>query len=170
MDRIGRKPLLLISCVGVAVAMLGEGLYFYLQDALGADVSSVSWLPTVGIALFLIMDPLGIIPVPYVLMGELFPTNIKEIAVSTTTLYGSTMAFLVTKYFMPVANAFGLYTPLWFFGAVAVLGAIFLIVFLPETKGKSFTEIQSILNKKKPEDVENKEEIAKVRTRDVGFA
>ena len=147
-DKTGRKPLLIISCVGCAVALIGEGIYFYLQDVAKLDVSSLSWLPTSGIMLFLLMSPVGIFTLPYVLLGELFPTNIKEIAVSLASLYDGIMAFIVTKYFAPLSEIWGAYTSFWFFAGVCILGALFVIFVLPETKGKTFAEIQRILNPK----------------------
>lgn len=147
-DKMGRKPLLIASAVGCAVALFAEGTYFFFQDVLEADVSAAAWVPTVGIALFEFMINVGIITLPYVLLGELFPTNIKGIAVSAATLYGGGLAFLVSKFFKPLAIAWGEYTVFWIFGSACVLGVIFVMIFLPETKGKSFAEIQALLKKK----------------------
>ncbi|KAI4456964.1 sugar transporter-like [Holotrichia oblita] len=154
-DKIGRKPLLIISATGCAIAMFAEGTYFYIQDVVEADVSSIAWLPTIGIAVFVFMHNLGIVTLPYVLLGELFPTNIKGIAVSLGTVYGSSLAFIVSKFFKPLANAWGEYTVFWIFGTVCIMGIIFVLLVLPETKGKSFAEIQAVLRKQPiSEDVE----------------
>ncbi|KAI4456963.1 sugar transporter-like [Holotrichia oblita] len=154
-DKLGRKPLVIISAVGSAIALFTEGTFFYFQDVLEADLSSVAWLPTVALTLFLFMNPLGIIPLPYVLLGELFPTNIKGMAVSTITLYAGILTFLTARFFKPLSNAWGMYSTFWFFGSVCILGVIFVIVMLPETKRKSFSEIQALLHNKKGDDVEN---------------
>lgn len=156
-DKLGRKPLLITSAAGCAIAMFAEGTYFYIQDVVEADVSSIAWLPTIGIAVFVFMHNLGIVTLPYVLLGELFPANIKGIAVSLGTIYGSSLAFIVSKFFKPLANAWGEYTVFWIFGSVCVMGIIFVLLVLPETKGKSFAEIQAVLRKKSiSEDVESK--------------
>lgn len=156
---MGRKPLLIASATGCAIALFAEGTYFYFQDVLETDVSSISWLPTTGIAVFVFMINVGIVTLPYVLLGELFATNIKGIGVSTFTLYGASLAFLVSKFFKPLANAWGEYTVFWIFGCICVLGIIFVLTVLPETKGKSFSEIQAILKRKttKKDDVETKD-------------
>lgn len=124
-------------------------MYFYLQDETDVDISSLAWLPTSALCLFLIMNPLGIQSLVYVLLGELFPTNIKGIAVSVFTLYGGVLAFLVSKFFTPLSNASGRHTPFWIFAGICVVGAIFVLFCLPETKGKTFAEIQESLKSKK---------------------
>lgn len=148
----------MISTFGCIIALFLEGGYFYFQDVLEADVSSAKWVPTLGIALYLIMSPIGIFTLPYILMGELFPTNIKGIAVSSVTVYGGALAFLVTKFFKPLANAWGIYSVFWMFGVICILGLIFVAIFLPETKGKSFAEIQAIMKRNpKKSDTETKD-------------
>lgn len=112
----------------------------------------MAWLPTASIALFLIMHLLGISLLPTVLLGELFPTNIKEIAAGSVTFYGGILTFTVSKYFKPLSNLWGMHTLFWFFGTVSVLGTIFAILVIPETKGKSFAEIQAILRNGKIKD------------------
>lgn len=93
------------------------------------------------------MAPLGVSSLPYVLMGELFPLNIKESAVTFMTFFGVVMAFAVTKFFQPIVEYGGYYTAFWIFGGVCISGCIFTWMFLPETKGKSFGEIQNELSK-----------------------
>lgn len=95
------------------------------------------------------MAPLGVSSLPYVLMGELFPINIKESAITLMTFLGVIMAFIVSKFYQPVSDAWGLYSVFWIFGGVCVGGCVFTWLFLPETKGKSFSEIQIELNKKR---------------------
>lgn len=156
-DKVGRKPLLIIASLGCAVALVGEGTYFYLQDQTDVDISNLAWLPTSALCLFLIMNPLGIQSLVYVLLGELFPTNIKGIAVSVFTLYGGTLAFLVSKFFAPLSNTWGRYTPFWFFAGICLLGAVFVWCCLPETKGKTFAEIQELLKSKKDKEKDLKD-------------
>ncbi|KAF5271219.1 hypothetical protein FQA39_LY08226 [Lamprigera yunnana] len=151
-DKLGRKPLLIISCIGCAVALIGEGVYFYLQDAVKEDVANISWLPTTGLILFLIMNPIGIFTLPYVLLGELFAANIKSVALSASTILGVTLGFLATKFFEPISVNLGLHSVFFMFASVCIFGALFVYFIQPETKGKSFQEIQIKLTRGKKED------------------
>ncbi|KAF2905994.1 hypothetical protein ILUMI_00182, partial [Ignelater luminosus] len=148
-DRMGRKPLMIISSLGCGVALIAEGVYFYLYNVTFTDVRTISWLPLTALLVFLVMNPLGIFTLPWILLGELFATNIKGIAVSASTFYGSTLAFLVIKFFQPISTAWGMHTAFWIFAAVCILGAVFSFFMQPETKGKTFAEIQEKLNRKR---------------------
>lgn len=127
--------------------MISEGIYFYIQDYQRGNVEYISWIPTAGIVIFLVMSPLGLSSLSYVLMGELFPINIKESAVTLMTFFGVSMAFSVSKLYQPVSDLWGLYTVFWIFAGVCIAGCIFAMLFLPETKGKSFSDIQNKLNR-----------------------
>lgn len=53
-DRAGRRPLLLVSCVGCAASLAAEGCYFYIKDVAGVDVSGLGWLPLTALIAFLV--------------------------------------------------------------------------------------------------------------------
>ncbi|KAK5640740.1 hypothetical protein RI129_009287 [Pyrocoelia pectoralis] len=151
-DKVGRKPLMIISCSGCGIALVGELVYFYLQDVAKQNVDSISWLPTTGLMLYLIMNPIGIFTLPYVLLGELFAINIKSVALSASTLFGVALGFLVTKFFEPITATLGLHTVFGLFAVACALGALFGYFIQPETKGKTFQEIQVKLNRKNEKD------------------
>ncbi|XP_022919965.1 facilitated trehalose transporter Tret1-like [Onthophagus taurus] len=148
-DKLGRKPLLLTSTIGCSIALFGEGTYFLIKDYLEKSTSDIGWLPTTGLALFWICNPIGMMTLPYVLLGELFPTNIKGVAVGLATFYGGATSFLVSKFFKPLSNAIGIYSVFYIFCGICIAGTLFVFIFLPETKGKNFQEIQEIIHKKK---------------------
>ncbi|KAF2903396.1 hypothetical protein ILUMI_02774, partial [Ignelater luminosus] len=148
-DKAGRKPLLIISCLGCCVALIGESIYFYLQDVAKSDVSYLSWLPTTGLVIYLIMNPIGIFTLPYILLGELFATNIKAVAISASTIFGVTLGFFVTKFFEPLSEILGLHVTFGMFALACVLGILFVVFIQPETKGKTLAEIQEKLNRDK---------------------
>ncbi|KAF5271218.1 hypothetical protein FQA39_LY08225 [Lamprigera yunnana] len=156
-DRLGRKPLMIISCVGCAIALASEGVYFYLQNILQIDVNKFGWLPTTALLLYLVMNPIGIFTLPWILLGELFATNIKGYAVAAATTYGSVLAFLSTKLFQPISENYGIHVVFWIFAVICFMGALFCFFVQPETKGKTLAEIQIKLNRrKKPTIVETK--------------
>ena len=148
-DKLGRKPILITSSIGCAIALLGEGTYFSIKDYLEGDTSSITWLPSTALAVFWIMNSMGVMSLPYVLLGEIFPTNIKGIAVPTSAAYAGISGFLVTKFFKPLSNSIGIYGTFYVFAGICILGAIFVLVFLPETKGKTFDEIQEKIRQRR---------------------
>lgn len=80
-----------------------------------------------------------------VLVGEIFTTDVKAIA---SSLSGSTswlIAFIVTKFFSNVTDTIGVGQTFFVFAAFAASCTIFVWRFVPETKGKSFNDIQRSL-------------------------
>lgn len=143
-DKMGRKPILIISALGCALSLISEGIYFYRKHK-SLDVSGLSWLPTTALITFTMMNNFGVSTIPYVLVGELFPANVKEMASSLAILYGASLSFLVSKFFKPLSNYWGMYSMFWFFAGMCVCGSIFVYFAIPETKGKTLGEIQEEL-------------------------
>lgn len=144
-DKIGRRPLLIMSCTFCGLALVAEGIYFFVQDYLQADVTYLGWLPSVGVMVYIVMNPMGLNTVPYIVQGEIFPTNIKAVGSSVSTFYSGMNAFIVSKSFQPLTKWLGMYGAFWIFAGFCFAGILFAIFVLPETKGKSFAEIQEEL-------------------------
>lgn len=146
-DRSGKRVLLIISAIGMCVSEATLGFFFYLSSK-NVDVSSFSWLPVLCLVLYIITYCVGFGPLPWAIMGELFPANIKS-AASTVTAAGCWfLGFVLTKFFLLVANAIGIDASFYLFSAFCAFGVFFVYKFLPETSGKSLEEIQDILNGK----------------------
>ncbi|KAF5270581.1 hypothetical protein FQR65_LT05479 [Abscondita terminalis] len=144
-DKLGRRPLLIISSLGCALSLAGEGLYFYLQ-AIEVDLSSAYFVPTLCLTLYFIMNTIGITNLPYVAAGELFTLNSKKVGGTVFAFYTGFLTFTATKIFNPIVEKWGMYVVFWVFAGVCVIGVFFGLFVLPETKGKSFGEIQEALN------------------------
>ncbi|XP_025835796.1 facilitated trehalose transporter Tret1-like [Agrilus planipennis] len=141
-DRWGRKPLLIISCIFSAISMFVLGAYFYINETKSFNMAPVSWLPLTILVVFQISITIGISPVPQVIISELYPMNVKGIAIGTVGALLTPIAVLVQMTYEPLNEFWGLYGNFWLFGTCSVLGIFFTVFFIPETKGKSFQEIQ----------------------------
>ncbi|XP_018330245.1 facilitated trehalose transporter Tret1-like [Agrilus planipennis] len=150
-DRFGRRPLLMVSSLLCSIGMFCLGLYFYLQDATSYNVDVISWLPVTSLMLFQVFVAIGIISIHSVVASELYPMNIKAVAVSAVAFLAQAAAIAIQFSFEPLSEILGEYTCLWFFSFCCLLGFFFGLFILPETKGKSFDEIQMILNRGKSE-------------------
>ncbi|KAF5270585.1 hypothetical protein FQR65_LT05483 [Abscondita terminalis] len=145
-DIVGRRILLAISASGCAIALIGEGIYFYLLQEVHADLTSVHFLPTLCLTVYLMMIPIGLGTLLYVVLGELFTTKMKKIGGSVFAFYSGLLSFVSVKIFNGLSEACGMYTTFWIFSCVCILGVLFGLFVLPETKGKSFEQIQDMLN------------------------
>ncbi|CAH0564533.1 unnamed protein product [Brassicogethes aeneus] len=148
-DRLGRKILLIISCGGSCIALTSMGLYFYLKTN-KFNVDALFWLPLFSLILYIISFNLGLSCVPWALMGEIFPTNLKSIASTITTCFCLALAFVITMFFPQVSITLGMAPSFWGFSVFSLVGVLFTHVIVPETKGKSMSEIQEILGARVP--------------------
>lgn len=89
----------------------------------------------------------GFGPLPWVVMAEVFPTQVKALGSAITTAFCWFVSFLLTKFFIDVVDFVGMYIPFLFFSASCAVSLLLTIFFLPETRGKTLQEIQDLLNK-----------------------
>ncbi|CAO1330813.1 unnamed protein product [Diamesa serratosioi] len=145
-DRLGRKIILLVSAAGMAISLGFMGLYFLLDSQGSEIVDSISWLPIVSLICFVILYCVGFGPLPWAVMGEMFPANIKSVASSIGTSICWVIGFAVTKWFTALEDAIGSYGAFWLFGVFCVVAFIFTLTTVMETKGLSLQQIQDRLN------------------------
>ncbi|CAB3258532.1 unnamed protein product [Arctia plantaginis] len=144
-DKLGRRPLLLISSCGTSIGLGLLAVYFILAENENPVVESIGFLPIVALVLFIVTYCWGLGPLPWAVMSELFPIEVKATAAPIATAFCSILTFLVTRFFSPIALAIGMGMTFLMFGVFCACGFFFTLFFVPETKGKSFQEIQEML-------------------------
>ncbi|KAK2640601.1 hypothetical protein Ddye_028396 [Dipteronia dyeriana] len=125
-DRAGRRPLLMDSVFGLFIGNLLIGSSFLLK---------------VYIASFSI----GMGTIPWVLMSELFPLNIKAIGGSLVTLINWFGSWVISYSFFYLFS-WSSVAIFYLYGSMCVLALIFTIKFVPETKGRTLEEIQALMD------------------------
>lgn len=143
-DLFSRKCLLIISYVGILFSLFFLGLYFYLQEN-GYNTDAVSWLPTVTVLIFLIFFCIAAGPLPWTIIGELFPVNLKAYLSSVTVCFAFLMSSILTFIFPLVTTVMRMSVIVWIFTTFVCVAIIFIICYVPETKGKTLQEIQFLL-------------------------
>lgn len=143
-DRAGRRILLLISSAVMAICLAILGYYFHLKDS-GEDVSNLGLIPLVCLAVFIIAFSIGIGPIPWMMAGEIFSSEIKGIASSIAVSLNWTQTFIMTKLFQTVIEKLGSDITFWLLAGVCTTGTIFTFFFVIETKGKTLEQIQDEL-------------------------
>ena len=84
-------------------------------------------------------------PIMWVLFSELFPNRVRGLAISFVGLINSAVAFLVTLVFPWQLENLGTSTTFLIYGVIAVVGLVFVMRILPETKGRSLEQLEQIL-------------------------
>ncbi|RZF47054.1 hypothetical protein LSTR_LSTR013191 [Laodelphax striatellus] len=146
LDIIGRKPLLIISNIIMAVVLYATGVYFILESTEDFDANHLKWIPYVSILVFAICYSLGIGVVPNTLLGEYFPANVKGKAAAAATIFFSLSSFSSNKLYPLISAEFGFQVMFLFFGTINVVTIFLSFILVYETKNKTFAEIQEMLN------------------------
>ncbi|XP_037031895.1 facilitated trehalose transporter Tret1-like isoform X2 [Bradysia coprophila] len=149
-DKLGRRILLLISVSVMALCTIVLGIYFYLSDQGNPNIDSLGWLPIVAMCVFIVVFSLGFGPIPWLMVGEIFPADVKGLASSICGAFNWALAFVITKTFTNIREAIGIGETFWLFSAFSVVGTVFVFFVVPETKGKSLSDIQKMLAGEKP--------------------
>lgn len=143
-EKAGRRILLLQSGIIMGLCLIVLGVYFKLQS-ISYDVSNIGFIPLVSLVLFIISFSLGFGPIPWMMMAELFPAEIKGVASGIAVMFNWLLVFFVTKTFPSMTASFGSHNTFWIFAGFMVACVIFVFSLIPETKGKTNAQIQEIL-------------------------
>ncbi len=117
------------------------------SDLIKAAVTMNSGLILLGILGFVASFAVSIGPVMWVLFSELFPNRIRGVAISFVGLINSGVSFSVQLVFPWELANFGSSMTFLIYGAFAAVGLVFVLIKVPETKGKSLEELEATLVK-----------------------
>ncbi|OAD58270.1 Facilitated trehalose transporter Tret1 [Eufriesea mexicana] len=140
----GRRPLLMISTFGSCFTLLILAIYLMLDNR-GIDVTVVNILPVIDVIVFQVAYQIGLGTLPNALIGELFPTEVKGVAGAIVTIFDGVLGFIVSKLYQVIGDSLGAYTVYYYFSASCFLAFLMVLVFVPETKGRTNREIQMLL-------------------------
>lgn len=144
-DRVGRKPLLMVSCIGCAIMTGITGVFYWFEER--QDVSTLNWVPYLCFVLYGITYSIGIGVIPSTFVAELFPTNVKSYASAIAAIFFAIASFAINRMYLVVKTSWGVYYNFGLFTFSSIVSAVFTYFVVFETKGKSFAEIQKRLNK-----------------------
>jgi MFS transporter, SP family, xylose:H+ symportor len=145
-DRFGRKPLMIIGGVGMALSMFALGLSFYFGKL---GIVALIFMLTYTAAFAMSWGP-----VTWVLLSEIFPNSVRS--AMSIAVAAQWLANLIVSWTFPMMNdnialtkSFNHGFAYWIYAVMGVLSALFIWKLVPETKGKTLEEIEKIWKKKK---------------------
>ncbi|RWS31244.1 Facilitated trehalose transporter Tret1-like protein [Leptotrombidium deliense] len=160
-DRVGRRKLLLVSGGGHAISLCVLGFYFYSKGpakvqannnaTVTEEFSLPTYIPVLCLVAYMIAFSLGYGPIPWLMVPEMTPVTARSIIVSIALTVNWSCVFITTFTFAPLIGILGSAVVFWSYSSICVLSCVFVLLFLPETKGKTFDEIQRDLTGKKKE-------------------
>ncbi|CDQ38429.1 putative metabolite transport protein CsbC [Virgibacillus salexigens] len=144
-DKIDRKKLLITGNIGMVASLVIMAVLIW---TLGLDSNLGAWIIVACLSLFIIFFAFTWGPVLWVMLPELFPMRARGAATGIAALALSIGSLLVAQFFPMLAEALGVGQVFLIFAVIGVVALIFVIKFLPETRGRSLEEIEADLRKR----------------------
>ncbi|MEN9344464.1 MAG: putative metabolite transport protein ywtG [Chlamydiota bacterium] len=139
LDRIGRRKLLLIGTVGMGIALLIIAMGFFSNSSWLDELSVLSLMAYVS------FFAIGLGPVTWVLLAEIYPLKIRSRAMALAALVNWSFNYLVSLTFLDLIQGIGPGLTFLLYALISMLSFGFVFLFIPETKGKTLEEIESMI-------------------------
>ena len=136
-DKLGRRFLLMYPTLVMSISMIVLGASRYFGGF-------PSYITLICLCCFITGFALGMGPIPWVIMSEVFPTKVRGVASGVTTQVNWFGAFMVMKFYVNMEDSMHSYGCYWFFAAVSLCAVVYVFIFLPETKGKTLEEVETL--------------------------
>ena len=135
-EKLGRKPLLIVGSLGMALGAIGVAITFgnpsmQLFCMVSIMVYSASFMFSWG-------------PICWVLIAEVFPNTIRGAAVAIAVAFQWIFNWIVSASFVPLANSMGYWFTYGLYGVICIIAAIFVWKLVPETKGKTLEDMTKL--------------------------
>ncbi|MGH2864607.1 MAG: sugar porter family MFS transporter [Solirubrobacteraceae bacterium] len=141
LDRIGRRLLLIVGTTGCVLSLAMLGVFFASSSLQHSD----SWLALVCLIVYIASFAVGLGPVFWLMISEIFPLKVRSSAMSLSTVGNWTSNFLVSSFFLTLVDEISREGTFWLYAGFGVLALIFFLARVPETKGRSLEQIASDL-------------------------
>ena len=139
-DRLGRRQLLFWSLGGMALTL------FVLSGAFHAGVSGqLAWVAVISVAAYVGFFAIGLGPVFWLLIAEIFPLALRGRAMSLAAVANWSFNLIVAATFLDLVGSFGSAGAFLVYAVLSVMALIFVARLVPETKGRSLEQIEDSL-------------------------
>ena len=144
---VPRRPFYLFCNFLAASGTLLLGTCGYLQNNSGfVDLQQeyflLKWLPMIAVLIFYTGISAGMVPIGFILFGELLPSNAREIGTTMVSTSINISFFISTKFVPHLREAMELHGLFYFYSVVSCVSILFSYLCIPETFGKSLEEIE----------------------------
>jgi len=163
-DKLGRKPLLMIGGFGMLIGFLMMGFTLYLSDYSNVNAAGMpaisqteGIISLIGVLIFIASFAMSMGPVVWVILSEIFPNKIRSVAMSIAVAAQWLANYFVSQTFPMIvesdANKLqvdgGVWNnalPYFLFSGFIVIIILFVWKFIPETKGKTLEEMETLFD------------------------
>lgn len=153
--KYGRRVLCILSGIGMAISMFLAGMYMHFTvwyDENGNTEETMvnqKWLLLFFVLSYICTSSFGFIVIPWTLIGELLPVSIRGIGGGLMVSLAYIMMFAVIKSYPYILKSMSIEGIFFSFSFISLTGTAFVYFFLPETLGKSFSDIEKFFSSTK---------------------
>lgn len=132
--KFDRKSLLVASGLGMTIAMAIGAICLMLKVS--------SSLPVLCVFVYILFCMLGMIDIPWMMIGEMFPSRVRGTMSANVTVVIFIITFFNVKLYPMFNEVLGVAGIFWYFSVFSLLTVAFAKIFFPETRGKSLFDIE----------------------------
>ncbi|XP_050315674.1 facilitated trehalose transporter Tret1-like [Anthonomus grandis grandis] len=143
-QKIGRKTLCTFSSFGMALSVLILGLYIKYYEINPSEQKILPLLPLFCIVINVFFSMIGMLPIPWILVGEMFPLRVRPIMAGIVICIAQCFIFVCVKIYNNMVDFLGFSGTIFTFFIASALAMLFCKYVLPETHGKSLEEIEAL--------------------------
>ncbi len=172
-EKFGRKLLLIASALVMSASIVALGTFFYLDENRKCEyvevapgltttpepcnkdgdidpetVDDLGWLPLTSLIIYVIAFSIGFGPLPWMMNTEFFSLEAKGLASTIACATNWLFAFCVSKFEVNLEDAIETSGAYWLYGSICAVAVVFVLVLVPETKGKSPEDMKAHFAKK----------------------
>lgn len=141
LDRLGRRPLLLIGITGLVIALIVLGLFFWV----GWLQQNMAWLALAALLLYIASYAIGLGPIFWLLISEIYPIYVRGPAESIASVVNWASNFLISATFLSLVSFLSRPVTFWIYAGFGAACMAYVFFRVPETRGRSLEEIQQEL-------------------------
>jgi sugar porter (SP) family MFS transporter len=141
LDKLGRRFFLVGGTSVLTVALVGLGIFF----ASGGVQGAVPWLALACLLLYIVGFAVGLGPVFWLMISEIFPLQMRGPAMAVCTMFNWGLNFAISYTFLTLTDVITKQGTFWLYAFFGVCAVVFFLTVVPETKDRSLEEIQADL-------------------------
>lgn len=138
-DRVGRRPLLLVSLAGMTLSLFVLGVSFALPRLSGL----LGWIAVSSLMVYVGSFAVGLGPVFWLVMSEIYPLRIRGRAMSVGTVANWSANLVVALSFLTLTQVLGKSATFGLYAAISIGAWLFAFFLVPETKGRTLEDIEA---------------------------
>jgi len=136
-DRLGRRPLLIIGIAGMAASLAVLGWSFLIE------LEGISYIAVGSVMVYVSFFAISLGPIAWLIISEIFPLKIRGRAMGIAVFANWSANYIVSLTFLTLVEILGTGFTFWFYTTICLLALWFVIRKVPETKGKTLEQIQN---------------------------